>query len=127
VVLFPIATTANARKYAIPAKVNDREVDIIASFTTCTPQGRIIGSRNIGESVFQKGYDPILPGDKIAIYYIEYDFSNNIETWVTGNTFTAQNNMQLTWGQAPAIHMLGLRFTDARNNVTYGSTFPAAR
>jgi len=119
VVLFPITTTANARKYAIPAKVNDREVDIIASFTTCTPQGRIIGSRNIGESVFQKGYDPILPGDKIAIYYIEYDFSNNNETWLAGKTFTVQNNMQLTWGPAPAIHMLGLRLTDARNNITY--------
>jgi len=119
VVLFPIATTANTRKYAIPAKINDREVDIIVTFSNCNPEGRILGSRNIGERVFQKGYDPILQDDKIAIYYIEYNFTNNTETWVRGGVFTARNSLQLTWEPAAANHKHGLRFTDARNNVTY--------
>jgi len=119
VVLFPIATTSNARKYAIAAKINDREVDIVVSFSNCNPRGTILGSRDIGEGVFQKGYDPILPGDKIAIYYIEHNFANETEAWVAGKTFTVQNNMHLTWANAIASHMLGLRFTDARNNIMY--------
>ena len=127
VAMFPIVTTANARKYAIPAKINSREVDIIVSFSNCNPQGRIVGSRNINENVFQKGYDPILSGDKIAIYYIEYDFANDSEVWVSGNMFTIHDNLQISWTPASANHMQGLRLTDARNNVTYGNLFPAAR
>ena len=127
VVLFPIVTTANARKYAIPASINAREVDIIVSFSNCNPQGRIIGSRNIGENVFQKGFDPILTGDKITIYYTEYDFASNTEPWARGDVFTVRNSLQLTWAPPPANHRAGLRFTDARKNITYGNTLPAAR
>jgi len=119
VVLFSIATTTIARKYAIPAKINSVDVDIIVSFSSCNPQGRIIGSRNIGERVFQKGYDPILLGDKIAIYYIEYDFASDSEIWARGDVFTVRDDLQLAWAPAGINHRQGLRLTDARNNVTY--------
>jgi len=128
VVMFPIATTANARKYAIPAKINNRDVDIIVSFSNASPKGVILGSRNI-ENVFQKGYDPILDWDKVTIYYPEWDVTSNEETWVRGETFTvsswlccetlvAQTNLQLTWEAAPIDYVLGQRFTDACGYVS---------
>jgi len=117
VVLFPINTTANARIYAIPAQINNRDVNIIVAFSSKHPQGKILGSRNV-ERVFQKGHDPILIGDKIAIYYPEWDMSNNSETWNKGIVFTIKNSPYLAWEQAPAKYELGYRLTDACGIVT---------
>jgi len=122
VVLFPIATTANARKYAIPAEINNREVDIVLSLSDCG--WKISGSRNRIENVYQKGLDPILPGDEIAIYYQEYDFSTNYETWVKGTTFSAP--LSLTWEAAPEGYTIGKRRVDACTNVTYSCTSTVA-
>jgi len=119
VVLFPIASTASARKYAIPAEINNREVDIIVSFTAQNPQGRILGSRNINENVFQKGNDPILPGDSVAFYYPENNFADESQIWHKGETFIVQCPLHLTWAPALSEHRLGFRITNACNNVTY--------
>jgi len=118
VVLFPIVTTANARKYAIPARINNREVDIIVSFSCRHPQGRIVGSRNI-ESVFQKGHDPVLAGDKVAFYYPEWDMKDNTETWHRGETFVVQrqDGFYLSWEPAQPQNELGYRLTDACGSV----------
>jgi len=140
VVMFPIATTVNTRKYAIPAQINDRDVDIIVSFSAANPKGVILGSRNI-ENVFQKGYDPVFDWDKVTLYYPEWDVRDNSETWARGETFTvnswlcgetfvAQTNLQLTWEAVPTCgavqtcesvqtgYMLGYRLTDACGYVT---------
>jgi len=121
VVLFPINTTENARIYAIPAQVNNREVNIIVSFSCKHPQGKILGSRNV-ERVFQKGHAPILAGDKIAFYYPEWDMSNNTETWHKGEMFTIKNSPHLAWEQAPAAYELGYRVTDACGDVILQKT-----
>jgi len=110
VVMFPIATTQNARMYAIPAKVNDEDVDIIVSFSARNPKGLVLGSREI-ENVFQKGYDPILPGDEVVFLYPQWDSSDH-ETWVSGEKFTA-GSFSLTWEEADATHELWHRLTDA--------------
>ena len=119
VVMFPIVTTANARKYAIPAKINNRDVDIIVSFSNCFPNGRILGSRDILENVIQKGYDPILHGDKLAFFYIDYDFANDSETWFMGLEFKVQNQLTITWEPAQGLHHLGFRYTNAGRDVEY--------
>jgi len=118
VALFPIATTENARKYAIPARLNDCEVDIILSHSDCG--WKISGSRNRIENVYQKGLDPILPGDEIAIYYQEYDFSTNSETWVKSEAFHAP--LSLTWEAAPEGYTVGKRHVDVCKNVMYSCT-----
>ena len=115
VVLFPISTTANARIYAIPAQVNNREANIIVSFSCRHPQGKIFGSRKV-ENVFQKGHDPILAGDKIAFYYPEWNVLDNTEIWHKGETFTIKNSPHLAWEQAPAAYELWYRLTDACGN-----------
>ena len=117
VVLFPIATTANARIYAIPAHINNHEANIIVSFSAKHPQGKILGSRKV-ENVFQKGHNPIIAGDKVAIYHPEWDISSNTETWHRGETFTIKNSPHLAWEQAPAAYKLGFRLTDACGAAT---------
>jgi len=117
VVLYPIATTENTRKYAIPARINNREVDIIVSISQ--NNYNILGSRNRIEHVFQKGHDLILPGDEIAIYYLEKDFSTTVETWVMSEKFMVRDNLQIEWETVPPEYRLGYRFTDVCNNVSY--------
>ncbi|MCL2286054.1 MAG: clostripain-related cysteine peptidase [Firmicutes bacterium] len=119
VVLFPIAATAGTRLYVIPAQINNREVNIIVSFSEKHPRGKILGSRKV-ERVLQKGYDPILPGDKIAIYYPEWSISGNAETWHKGESFNmpTQTTPYLTWELAPATHKLCYRITNARGVAT---------
>jgi len=119
VVLYPIATTANARKYAIPAEINGHDADIIVSFSGAYPQGQIQGSRERIENVFPKGCDPILPGDKIAVYYQEYNFATHSETWVKGEMFTAGDYLHLTWEQAAPGCKPGYRTTDAAGKIDY--------
>jgi len=116
-VLYPIAATENARKYATPANINNREVDIIVSFSDNTY--KVLGSRNRIENVFQKGHDLILPGDEVGIYYFEKNFSTAAETWVMSEKFTVQDNLQIVWETVPLEYKRGYRRTDVCNNVSY--------
>ena len=123
--MYPAATTARSRLYAVPAQVNGREADIMISFSPRHPQGHVRGIRYFDGHVIQKGYDPIEPGDKIAIYALEWDFDRDeIEiNWHKGEVFTATGNLQLTWGQAPHGYRLGYRHTDAWRDVKYTTPF----
>jgi len=116
VALYPITTTENTRLYAMPAQINHREVDIVIA----QPSGKILGSRNINERVYQKGYDLILPGDTITIYYLEC--TNDTQKWVRGDEFVAGENFTLTWEPAPHDCTVGYRITDACGCVSYHHT-----
>jgi len=118
VALFPIASTKNARIYAIPAEIDDMDVDIVVSFSQTNPRGRILGSRNKIENVFPKGYDPILPGSQVAIYYYEFDFDKNTDAWVKGDPFTA-NRLRLTWEPPAQGCRVGYRTTDVSGKFTH--------
>ena len=123
--LYPASTTAQMRLYAIPAEVNGRDGDIMISFSPCHPQGYVRGVRYFDGYVIQKGYDPIEPGDKIAIYALEWDFDRDtIEiNWHKGDVFTVTDSLRLTWGKAPAGHRLGYRHTDVCKYVEYTTPF----
>jgi hypothetical protein len=117
VCLFPIAATESSRRYAIPAEVNSRPADIIVVFTPEHPQGKILGIRHNANNVFQKGYDPICPSDKIAFYQQEHDFATGRESW---HKTAAHTNVQnLIWQPAPAEFSQGYRHTDVFKNVMY--------
>ena len=109
--LFPIASTANSRFYAIPAEINGQDVDIIVRFSQNHVQGRVMGARNRIRSVFPKGLDIIQPDDRIAIYYQTVEGG-----YVKGSVFVA-GDMNLTWNLAPAGFTQKLRTTDACGNV----------
>jgi len=109
--LYEIATTANTHLYAIPAILNNREVDIVVAETNNAWE--IKGSRNRLEHVLQKGYDPILPGDEIAIFYEQWDFATGMNTWALGEAFVVREELQLQWAAAPDNFVLLDVCTDA--------------
>jgi hypothetical protein len=118
VCLFPLARTATARRYAIPAVVNNQDADIIVVFTQ-EHFGKILGIRYNSENVFQKGYDPIDIGDEISFYRIEYDFAHMTENWTTGEPFAVEQPLHLTWHPAPHDFKTGRRHTDICNNIIF--------
>jgi len=121
--MYPVATTARARLYAIPAKVNGREGDLIITFSQRHPQGRIKGVRYNDGHVIQKGHDPIEIGDKIAFYALEWDFDRGTKYWHLGEAFTVNNRLRLTWDTAPGDNRLGYRHTDICHEVDYTTPF----
>ncbi|MCL2387854.1 MAG: clostripain-related cysteine peptidase [Defluviitaleaceae bacterium] len=130
VCLFPASTTENARRYAVPAKVNNRDADIIILFNQQHPKGRILGIRYNAGNVFQKGYDPISEGDEIAFYYLEHDFNNSTnalentpENWQLGETFTVSTQPSLSWAVAPTQFKQGYRHTDICHSIIYTTPF----
>ncbi|MCL2372274.1 MAG: clostripain-related cysteine peptidase [Defluviitaleaceae bacterium] len=112
IALYPIAKTANARMYAIPAVVNGRDADIIVSFTGCHPAGQIKGIRYQTGGVIQKGHDPIDPGDEIALYFLERNFATGREEWAEGEVFAAALPLELDWQLAPVGSKMGSRGRD---------------
>ncbi|MCL2527242.1 MAG: clostripain-related cysteine peptidase [Defluviitaleaceae bacterium] len=123
--LYPVATTARNRLYAIPAQVNGRDGDIMVVFNRHNPQGWIKGVRYFDGHVIQKGYDPIESGDKIAIYALEWDFDRDIveKNWHRGEVFTVQDSINITWDTAPFGNRLGYRHTDVCREVEYTLPF----
>lgn len=112
VILFPIATTATIRQYAIPMCINGNDADIIVIFSNEYPYGKIKGIRHNSANVFQRGYDPISPTDEMAIFYPQHNFLTGETVWYKGETFTLDKEAKLEWHPAPSTHELGLRHTD---------------
>ncbi|MCL1843166.1 MAG: clostripain-related cysteine peptidase [Defluviitaleaceae bacterium] len=122
--LFPISEAENARRYAIPACVNNRDADIIVLFSTRYPEGKILGIRNYSGHVFQKGYDPITPGDEISFYRLETDFANpSRDKWHKSPSFIVSDTLFLTWETAPLHYKQGYRHTDICRNITHTPPF----
>ena len=123
--LYPVAQTNRTRFYAVPAQVNGREGDIIIAFNRRNPQGQIRGVRHLDGHVIQKGHDPIEPGDKIALYALEWDFDKDTieHNWYKGEAFTISDGIHLTWDTAPEGHKFGYRFTDLINDIEYTMPF----
>jgi len=123
--LYPVAQTRHTRFYAVPAEINGRAGDIIIAFNRLSPQGHVKGIRYRDGRVIQKGHDPIEPGDKIALYALEWDFSRNAaqSRWHKGEIFTVRDNLHLTWDTAPVGYRLGFRFTDLFSEVEYTQPF----
>ncbi|MCL2570869.1 MAG: clostripain-related cysteine peptidase [Defluviitaleaceae bacterium] len=123
--MYSVATTARNRLYAVPAEINGRDGDIMIVFNRCYPQGHIRGVRYFDGHVIQKGYDPIEPGDKIAIYALEWDFSRDTieKNWHKGDVFTVTDGLRLTWSVAREGYRLGYRHTGAYRDVEYTQPF----
>jgi len=113
--LFPINTTRRGTLYAIPAKVNGRDADIIVA--GCH---RVMGVRQREGNVLQKGYDPIMQGDMISFYSLEWNTLTDTFTWHRGRPITVRGNtLRIDWDPTPDGYSIGERLTDVNHDVTY--------
>ncbi|MCL2605640.1 MAG: clostripain-related cysteine peptidase [Defluviitaleaceae bacterium] len=118
--LYPIASTRKGTQYAIPVKVNGRDADIIVA--GCY---RVMGVRHREGNVLQKGYDPIMPGDMISFYSLEWNTLTDDFTWHRGRPITVRGNtLRIDWDPAPDGYYIGERLTDVNHDVTYTLTCP---
>jgi hypothetical protein len=108
--LYPISTTKEARRYAIPILVNNKDADIIVLISPAHPQGKILGIRHNNGSVFQKGHDPINPSDNIAFLYQTPD------SWAYTPPITITATT-LDW--LPSPHKTATRHTTICNDHIY--------
>lgn len=103
VCLYEINSTANATQYAIPARRNGSDCDIVVSFNQNNPEGIILGSRREDGYIIQKGFDAIRESDTLAFYYQEKYFGDdkgrNEITWRLGDEFTVGNELALDWSK----------------------------
>ncbi|MCL2703196.1 MAG: clostripain-related cysteine peptidase [Defluviitaleaceae bacterium] len=114
--LYEAGRTANAVQYAIPARHNGNDCDIIVSFGVGSPEGNILGVRNEDGFVIQKGTMDIEPGDKLAFYY-QIPRNNGESSWILGQEFTAGANLTLDWVEPNEDDTaVGLILTDIYNN-----------
>jgi hypothetical protein len=119
--LFPVACTAWWQKYAIPARVNGRDADIIVA------GDKIKGVRHREGNVLQKGYDPILSGDMISFYSLEWNTLTNSFKWHRSRPIMARGALRLDWDTAPDGFWVGERITDIYYDVTYTTPFAHQR
>jgi hypothetical protein len=116
--LFYINSNARGRYYAIPARVNGRDADIIVF------NDNIKGVRHRDANVIQKGFDPIQPGDMIAFYSLEWNHLTDTYKWFRGRPITVRGTLHLSWDPAPDGHWVGERLTDCCNDVEYTKYAP---
>jgi hypothetical protein len=118
VCLFPVGLSRENTLYAIPAEVNGRDCDIIVLINERHPQGLVEGAKHKDGPIIQKGYDPIEPGDSIALYSLE--INPNLKTkWYKSRAFTLNDTLEITWDAPQENYYTGRRLTDIRGDVRY--------
>jgi len=125
-IFFPAGTTKKGLQYAVPARVNGRDADLIVAMCTRTDAYRILGARQYDGLVKQKGYDPVRHGDTVCLYSLEYNWLTDTTRWLRGRSFTVNGALQLQWMATPPGYEVGERFTTLSNEVKYRfDYFPA--
>jgi hypothetical protein len=109
-----INKTNRAVHYAVPARLNGIDCDVIISFTADSPYGNILGVRNEYGFIIQKGFDEIEKGDRLAFYYQVTD-----ESWILGGEFTVGDNLRVDWVEIDGNLRPGVIFTDMFDNKMY--------
>lgn len=72
VCMYEIDRTDTQVRYAIPAYVNDLDVDIIVVYDVQNPEGKVAGARLVSETennMSSKQMIEIVPGDEITLFY----------------------------------------------------------
>lgn len=128
VCLYEISSSELGKKYAIPAQLNGKDVDIIAVFDEENPEGKILGCRPISDdptAMAAKLLLPIKKGDKLKFfYYAEYFGENDIEDteqWYEGDEFTVEGELALEWlsVEQGVNYLYGFLLTDYQGNTYY--------
>ena len=124
VALYEIERSGGKSLYAIPAKHNGREVNLIALISPEYPRGTILGARQREGFVIQKGYDDLNPGDVVSLYHRTRRFDGGdgqAPQWREGEEQTIGNRLTLDWLPLPkgGDYRTALLLTDLRQNERF--------
>ena len=119
VCMFPIDNGGRKTLYAVPARVNEQECNIVVVISPKRPYGKILGVRRNDGLIIQKGFKDIQADDKIQLYFKEYNFNNKTEEWVLGGTLDASNGLMLQWDVLSPDMYIGTQYEDAYGNLNY--------
>jgi len=120
--LYRTATSIGHTQYAIPARVNGKDCDIIVCMRG--EESKVLGCRYEEGLVKQKGYDIFKPGDRVAIYYpvrnFQSDESEGYE-WLATGEMKIKKPLKLEWKQARGERYYCLKETDIYGQAKYGA------
>ena len=118
--MYRTAKSTSQRQYAIPARVNGKDCDIVVSLHDNNGDGKIKGYRHESGQVKQKGYDIFEPGDKVAFYYPIRNFNTNESIkWLCGAETIISGPLKLEWKEAPIGSYQSRQETNIYKQQTY--------
>ncbi len=130
--LYEIDSSSRGTRYAIPARLNGQDVDLIALYSDSYPDGIILGAVPNNSDTYDmpaKNMIQVKDGDKLALYYyyeLFYDDGAVVpedmdETgWYEGEEFTVSGPLQLTRYEADdGDYLYGFAVVDTQMNVWY--------
>jgi hypothetical protein len=103
--------------YAVPAKLNDRDCDIMIMMDS--KNTKILGARQNDGLIIQKGNDPIKKGDTLSFYYKKRDFEKDTENWITGVEMIVSDALKFEWEELEPDFYTCNQLTDIYGLVTY--------
>lgn len=95
VTLYRTARSMRHTQYAIPAKVNGKDCDIVVCVRERpleSTEAKVLGCRYAEGLVKQKGYDIFEPGDRVAFYY-----PGQGDEWIVTDEIAINEPLQLEW------------------------------
>ena len=119
IAMFSIVNNGRRTLYAVPARVNGNECNIIVLISARNPKGRILGIRQNDGLIIQKGIEDIKAEDEILLYYKEYNFTDKTEEWIIGAEISALDGLELGWAALEPEMYVSTQFADAYGNLSY--------
>ena len=125
VCLYEIARNGERVRYAIPARLNGKDVDLIAVYTESYPDGKIVGAVPINDeagayNVLNKKAIKIEDGDKIEIlYHVSDDLfgSDSGGLWYSSDEFIVEGELKLKENIIPkSEYFYGIILVDTKKN-----------
>ncbi len=137
VCLYELDSNKFGTRYAIPAMLNGKDVNIIALYNKQYPNGKILGAipqADENTNAAPKDFIDIKDGDKIQLYYyaelfydkdVELDDTEDweYETWYDGEEWTVKGELKLdVFSVDSNEYLYGFTIVDLQNN-TYFTDF----
>jgi len=122
---------SDIKRYTIPVTLNGEDANLIVIFSDNLPTGSILGAIPTDNDVFNtidKKLIKIKDGDKLALRYYAFKFSENgeatdehkEETWLVGDEFTVKGGLELLSEEAIYDEFVQkIKIIDTQNNSYY--------
>ena len=130
--LYEIDSGSSGTRYAIPARLNGEDVDLIALYNNENPNGKIIGAIPTSSDTYDMPARQMLQvkdGDKLALYYyselftdedVQVDENTETQVWYEGDEFTVKGGLQLEVYEADdGEYLYGFTIVDTQMNTYY--------
>lgn len=127
--LYRTARSLSHTQYAVPARINGRDCDIIVCLREEGSEGKILGYRCTEESVKQKGYCTLKPGDRVSLYYPVRRFHGEEGygcQWIRDGEIKIKEPPALEWKKARGEHYYCFKDVDVYGLEWYGALSTAS-